>query len=73
VPDQLEVGALLTLNNHMEQSSYWEADNFFASQEIPILWNTQVYNRIHKNRPSDPILSRINTVHALIPFPAVPY
>ena len=74
MPDQLDVGALLTLNNYMEQSSYWEADKFFASQEIPpILWNTQVYYRIHQNRPSDPILSQINPVHALIPFSADPY
>jgi hypothetical protein len=52
----------------MEQSPFWEANRFSASQEIPrILWNPKVYYRVSNSPPPVPIPSQINPVH--VPHP----
>ena len=49
------------LTYSIQQSPYWEANWFSASQEIPrILWNQKVYYRIHTCPPTVSFPSQIN-------------
>ena len=65
---------VFTLRNYLlystQQSPFWDANRFSASQEIPrILWNPKVHCRIHKCPLRAFILIPINLVHAPIPLP----
>jgi hypothetical protein len=45
--------------------SFWEANRFSASQNIPrISWNPKVHYLVDKWPPPVPVLSHINSVHA---------
>ena len=68
-----DLNCIYLLTYSTEQSPYWEANRFSASQEIPhILWNPKVLYRVYKCPPPVPILSQLDPVHPAIPFPEDP-
>ena len=50
----------------MQQNRSWEADGYSDSRAVPwVLWNTVAVLCVHKIPPLLPILSQINSVHAV--------
>jgi hypothetical protein len=48
----------------MVHSSFWAANSFSATQEIPwILWHLNVHHHVHNSPPLVPTLSQINLHH----------
>jgi hypothetical protein len=55
---------MITLNNPMNKTTYWEANSFLHGKEIPsVLRNLKVHYTAHKG-PSN-VLRQMNPVHTL--------
>ena len=62
------------LTYSMEQGPSWEADGYWASQEIPrILWNPKVHVRVYKSSLLVSIISQTSPIHAPIPLAEDPF
>jgi hypothetical protein len=50
----------------MEQSPFWEADNFSIGKQISyLLWNPKVHYNIYKSKPIDPIMNYLIPIHTI--------
>ena len=64
---EIIMSLIYLLTHPMKWSPSWEANWFWASQEIPrILWNLKVHYHICKYLPHVPVQIQMNPVHAPI-------
>jgi hypothetical protein len=57
------------LINSMEQSTFWEKENYPGRQEISrLLWKPNIHVRVPESPSLDSLLSQLNPTHILTPY-----